>query len=162
MANTQDDNAVNRKETITKVTPNALEALRRVKAEKENTSQRINLKDREGNVLLSFRIRPLSETEYDEIIKKTSKKNKKGVEIRNIVAERSEQIYQATVDEDKYIWDSPEVLNDYVTHFPRDVIEDSLAAGDKMTIINAIDSLSGYTAPDADNENVDVEDELKN
>lgn len=162
MANTAEDNAVNREETIRKVTPSALEALRRVKAEKENTYQRINLKDREGNVLLSFRIRPLSETEYDEITEVTSKKNKKGVKIRNLVAERAEQIYQATVDEDKYIWDSKEVLDDYVTHFPRDVIEDSLTAGDKMTIVNAIDSLSGYTAPGSESENVDIEDELKN
>lgn len=161
MANTVEENNKNREETLKTVTPNALEGLRKVKAEKDNTSQRINIKDREGNVLLTFRIRPLSDLDYEKITSNTSTK-RKGVEKRNLTAERGEEIYMATVDEDKYIWDSPQVLAEYNTHFPRDVIEDSLASGDKLAIVNAIDNLSGYTTPGEENSTIDIEDELKN
>lgn len=160
MANTQEENKKNANDTLKTVTPNVLDALRKVKEEKENTYQNVHIKDNNGNVLLTFRIRPLSDSEYEKLVKTTCTKRKNGTEVRNLVAERSEEIYMATVDEDKHIWDSRQVLDEYNTHFPRDVIEDTLSGGDKLAIVNAIDALSGYSLEE--NEKIDIEDELKN
>lgn len=111
---------------------------------------------REGRVFFCFRIRPLSEDEYNRCKEKHTKyvRNKqlgmKMPEKTNAAKYRSELIYQATVEEDrKKLWDNKrvwEALRDKDLQIMNglDVVEYSLKAGEKDRVIEAIDQLSGY------------------
>lgn len=111
---------------------------------------------RDKKLLFAFRIRPLSEEEYERCKKKNTKyvRNKRlGMmtpQETNAVKYRASLIYQATVREDREsLWDNRSVwaamkgmglpvMNGL------DVIEYSLKAGEKDAVIEAIDNLSGY------------------
>lgn len=111
---------------------------------------------RGGKVFFSFRIRPLSEAEYEKCRNKHTKfvRNKqlgiKMPEDTNAVKYRSELIYCATVDEDrKNTWDNKQLWNgledlgkEILTG--TDVIDEVLMPGEKAAVVNQIESLSGY------------------
>lgn len=120
-----------------------------------NETQTIEIA-RNGKVYFKFRIRPLSEAEYEKCKKKHTKyvRNKqlgiKMPEDTNGVKYRSELIYEATVAEDRNkMWDNKKLWSalsekgtDILTG--TDVIDAVLMSGEKAAIVDKIDSLSGY------------------
>ena len=121
----------------------------------QEEKQRIEIV-REGKLLFAFRIRPLSEEEYERCKKKNTKyvRNKRlGTTVPEetfVVKYRASIIYQATVMEDREslwdnhdVWDSMKSMGLPVMN-GLDVIEYSLKAGEKDKVIEAIDNLSGY------------------
>lgn len=121
----------------------------------DTETQRIEIV-REGRLFFSFRIRPLSEAEYDSIKKKYTKyvRNKqlgiKMPEDTDNVKYGCSLIFNATVKEDQErLWNnrtSWERLKEKGKHIINalDVIEESLKAGEKRMVLEAIDKLSGY------------------
>ena len=58
---------------------------------------------------------------------------------------RSQLIYDATLDEDrKKIWDNREAWNKFAVVNGIDLIDSVLKAGEKDTIIDKLDEISGY------------------
>lgn len=107
---------------------------------------------RGGKVLFSFRIRPLSEEEYQTAKDKNTKyvRNKQlGIrfpEDTNSVRYRSNLIYLATIEEDrekvwnnKDAWKSLNVLNGI------DLVDKVLLGGEKDAILEIVDKISGYS-----------------
>ena len=107
---------------------------------------------RNGQVLFSFKIRPLSEEEYQTAKEKNTKyvRNKQlGIrfpEDTNSVRYRSNLIYLATIEEDrekvwnnKDAWKSLNVLNGI------DLVDKVLLGGEKDAILEIIDKISGYS-----------------
>lgn len=117
---------------------------------------RTDSKTGKKKVLYRFRIKPLSEDEYQQCRKKHTKyvRNKslgvKMPEDTNTVKYRDEIIYKATVPEDrKKLWDNKqawEALRSKGLQIMNglDVIEYSLKAGEKDKILEEIDRISGY------------------
>ncbi len=111
---------------------------------------------RGGRVYFAFKIRPLSEEEYDRCKKKYTKyvRNKqfgmKLPEETNSVKYRDALIYTATLEEDrKKLWDNKtvwETLREKGLQIMNglDVIEYCLKAGEKEKVLDCIDTLSGY------------------
>ena len=111
---------------------------------------------RSGKVYFTFRIRPLSESEYEKCKKKHTKyvRNKqlgiKMPEDTDGVKYRSELIYAATVSEDREkMWDNKKLWDalsakgrDVITG--TDVIDAVLMSGEKAAVVEQIDLLSGY------------------
>ena len=101
--------------------------------------------------VLSFRIRPLGEEEYLKARKENTvyKRNKQlGTRVADHVDTskyRSQLIYDATLDEDrKKIWDNREAWNKFAVVNGIDLIDSVLKAGEKDTIIDKLDEISGY------------------
>lgn len=118
---------------------------------------------RGGKVFFTFRIRPLSEGEYEKCRKKHTKyvRNKqlgiKMPEDTNSVKYRSELIYTATVEEDrkktwdnKQLWEALEKMGKGDVLTGTDVIDLVLMPGEKAAIVDQIDDLSGF-----DNDNLE-------
>jgi hypothetical protein len=107
---------------------------------------------RNGKVLLTFRIRPLSEREFTECREKattyTRSRQMGGIRLpedTNSVLFRSLLIHTATVDEDRQrIWDSKEVRDGLGVPTAVAVIDKVLRAGEKDAVIARIEDLSGY------------------
>ena len=111
---------------------------------------------RKGKVLFTFRIRPLTEEEYEKCKKRNTKyvRNKqlgiKMPEDTNNVKYRSDLIYTATVEEDrKKLWDNRQIWNaltdkgvDILT--ATDVIDTVLKPGEKAAVVDQIDLISGF------------------
>lgn len=123
---------------------------------------------RGGATYFKFRIRPLTEAEYEKCRKKHTKyvRNKqlgiKMPEDTNQVKYRSELIYTATVEEDrKKMWDNKQLwkgledagLGDVLTG--TDAIDLVLMPGEKAAIVEQIDQISGF-------ENDNLEEVTKN
>ena len=122
---------------------------------------------RRGKVLFTFRIRPLTEGDYEKCRRRNTKyvRNKqlgiKMPEETNSVKYRSDLIYTATVDEDrKKTWDNRQLWNalaergiDILTG--TDAIDAVLKPGEKAAVVNQIDLLSGF-------ENDNLEEVIKN
>lgn len=107
---------------------------------------------RNGVVLFSFHVRPLSEEEYQECREKNTKyvRNKqlgiKFPENTNSVRYRSELIYRATIDEDREkIWDNKDAWKALNVLSGVDLVDKILLAGEKDAILEIIDKISGYT-----------------
>ena len=131
---------------------------------------------RGGRTLITFRIRALSEDEYNRCKKKhtTYKRNKQlGIKMPdevNTSAYRCALIYTATLEEDrKKMWDNKELWKalgtkgiEIVTGL--NVIETCLRAGEKDRDIAAIDGLSGFSDGDdgEDEESQSMEETAKN
>lgn len=116
---------------------------------------------RNGAIVLEFRIRPLSEEEYQNCRKKNTnyKRNRqtgtKVAESLEIARYRSQLIYEATVDEDREkIWDNKEAWKKLNVLNGVDLVEVVLKAGEKYAILEKLDEISGYQP--------DVEDVVKN
>jgi hypothetical protein len=106
---------------------------------------------RNGVVLFTFRIRPLSEEEYNRCKEKNTKyvRNKNlGIrfpENTDSVRYRSALLYQATVEEDRAkIWDNKEAWKALNVLNGIDVIDKTLLAGEKDAVLDLIDKISGY------------------
>lgn len=121
----------------------------------QEEEQRIEIV-RDKKLFFAFRIRPLSEEEYERCKKKNTKyvRNKRlGMTVpeeTDAVKYRASLIYQATVLEDREkLWDNRSVWSAMKgMGLPvingLDVIEYSLKAGEKDRVMEAIDNLSGY------------------
>lgn len=121
----------------------------------QEEEQRIEI-IRDKKLLFAFRIRPLSEEEYERCKKKHTKyvRNKRfGMmtpQETDAVKYRASLIYQATVLEDREkLWDNRSVWSamkgmGLPVMNGLDVIEYSLKAGEKDKVLEAIDNLSGY------------------
>ena len=108
---------------------------------------------RNGVLYLKFRIRPLSEEEYDKCKSQNTRfvRNKAiGIRIpedvdRNMF--RNALIYQATVDEDRTsIWDNKEAWRKLDVLSGAELVGKVLKAGEKDAICEKIDEISGYEA----------------
>lgn len=109
-----------------------------------------------GSLFFAFRIRPLGEDEYNQCRKKYTKyvRNKQlGIKLpedTDNTKYRCSLIYNATVEEDrKNLWDNRDIWKalegkGFAVVNALDVIEASLPAGYKESIVEAIDKLSGY------------------
>lgn len=118
-------------------------------------TQRIEIA-REGKVFFSFRIRPLSEREYDKCKKRHTKyvRNRTlGMKMPDETDQekyRAALIYEATVKEDRdKLWDNKKVWDAFIARGLQvvtgyDVIIFALKAGEKEKVLEAIDKLSGY------------------
>lgn len=106
---------------------------------------------RNGDVVLSFRIRPLSEEEFMKCRKDNTdyKRNRQtGVKVAERVDAaryRAQLIFTATVDDDREkiwcnrkAWEKLAVLNGI------DLVEVVLKAGEKDMIIDKLEEISGY------------------
>jgi hypothetical protein len=110
---------------------------------------------RGGTVLFTFRIRPLSEEEYNRCKEKNTKyvRNKqlgiKFPEDTNATRYRSQLIYEATVEEDRAkVWDNKEAWRAPKINVTNgiDMIDKVLRAGEKDAVLNKIDDISGYSS----------------
>lgn len=108
---------------------------------------------RNGVIFFTFRIRPLSEEEYQKCKDKNTKyvRNKqlgiKFPENTDSVRYRSALIYQATIKEDREkIWDNKEAWKALNVLTGIDLIEKTLLAGEKGAVLELVDKISGYTS----------------
>lgn len=139
---------------------NALEALRKAKQQKDTKHQTIEITGDDGEVLFSFKIRPLTDAEIKEIRNLATRKVN-GKEIFDPAKSRNETIFKATVKDEngQCIWNNREFMDEIDTVYYGDVIDEVLRSGDKVKIELAIDRLSGFGE---ENTNVNIEEELKN
>ena len=106
---------------------------------------------RNGNCVLTFHIRPLSEEEYlkarrdNTVYKRNKSVGTRVVDHVNTSAYRSQLIYDATIEEDRdkiwnnrTAWDRLNVVNGI------DLIDVVLKSGEKDMIIDKLDEISGY------------------
>lgn len=107
---------------------------------------------REGVVYFKFRIRPLSEDEYQKCKDKYTKykRNKqlgiKFPEETDTVRYRSALIYEATVLEDREkLWDNKNAWKQLDVFSGVDLIGLVLKAGEKDAVLDLIDNISGYS-----------------
>lgn len=106
---------------------------------------------RNGTVFFTFRIRPLSEEEYQTCKEKNTKyvRNKqlgiKFPEDTDSVRYRSALIYQATIEEDRAkVWDNKDAWKALNVLNGIDLIDKILLAGEKDATLDLIDKISGY------------------
>ncbi len=130
-------------------------------AEDESESYAIRI-IRKGTVMFKFRIRPLSEEQYNRCREKNTKyvRNKRiGVKVpesTNTVRYRSQLIYEATVPEDrKKIWDNKEAWESLNVASGVDLIDRVLKSGEKDKVLDQIDAISGF-------DNNELEETTKN
>lgn len=116
---------------------------------------------RNGKVLFTFRIHPLSESDYQKCRKRNTKyvRNKQiGITIpeeTNAAAYRNALIYEATVDEDrKKVWGNQEAWKRLDVLSGPELIGKVLKAGEKDAICDKIDEISGF--------NTTIEETVKN
>lgn len=114
---------------------------------------------REGELLLAFRVRPLSEKEStacsDRATKYVGKKGQNRTAKTDKALLRSLCIYTATVDEDrKKVWDNPKAKEGLNILDGVDMVDLVLLAGEKYKIIDVIDEISGFVP--------EVEEDAKN
>lgn len=123
---------------------------------------------RGGKLFFAFNIRPLSSEEYDQCRKKYTKyaKNKQfGMKLpqeTNTTKYQAALIQAATVPKDREkLWDNKKVWEalrekGLPVMNGLDVIEYTLMAGEKSRILEAIDTLSGFS------DDIEIEDVAKN
>ncbi|MCL6597940.1 MAG: hypothetical protein K6T81_04300 [Alicyclobacillus macrosporangiidus] len=106
---------------------------------------------RKGKTYFAFRIRPLTEQEYNEAAEKatTYERNRQlGVRIpqsRDDALFRSLLIYKATVDEDRQkLWNNKAAWQHFNVLSGPDLIDRVLLPGEKLAVVGKIDELSGY------------------
>ena len=110
-----------------------------------------------GNAKFAFRIRPLSEKEWDKCRERNTKysKNRRLGGIRvpestDTTGYHSDLIYTATVDEDRAkLWDNKVFWNATGALTGRDMVDKLIPyAGKKQAVIERIEALSGYNDED--------------
>lgn len=108
---------------------------------------------RKGVVYFKFRIRPLSEDEYNSCKKKNTKyvRNRqlgiKFPEDTDATRYRSQLIYEATVAEDRAkVWDNKDAWKAPQINVTNgiDMIDKVLLAGEKDAVLTKLDLISGY------------------
>lgn len=107
---------------------------------------------RQGTVYFAFRIRPLSEEEYNQCRKKCTKyvrSKQNGLRVPenvDMVLYRSELIYLATVEEDrKKLWNNTQAWKQLGVVNGAYLIDRVLKAGEKDRVCDLIDQISGYS-----------------
>ena len=117
---------------------------------------------RKNVVLFTFRVRPLSEEQYDRCREKNTKyvRNKRiGVKVpesTNSVRYRSQLIYEATIPDDRAkIWDNKQMWEKLNVASGIDAIDKILMSGEKDKILEQIDAISGF-------DNNELEETTKN
>ena len=110
---------------------------------------------RNKKALLKFRIRPLSEEEYEKCRRKNTKyvRNKRlGIQVpetTNQVRFRSQLIYTATVEADrKKLWDNKDAWDKLNVASGIDLVDVVLKGGEKDEIVDQIDKISGFSLSD--------------
>lgn len=110
-----------------------------------------------GNAKFAFRIRPLSEKEWDKCRERNTKysKNRRLGGIRvpestDTTGYHSDLIYTATVDEDRAkLWDNKVFWKATGALTGRDMVDKLIPyAGKKQAVIERIEALSGYNDED--------------
>lgn len=124
---------------------------------------------RGGKVAFSFRIHPLSETEYQRARKKHTNYKKvksyggmKLPEETDTTAYRSELIILATVAEDKKIWSDKRLMDAFGVVSQLDVVDKVLRAGEKDRVVDKINEISGFSDEDDDSDGDEAVETLKN
>lgn len=106
-----------------------------------------------GKSKFSFRIRPLTEREWDKCRERATKysKNKRFGGMRlpestDTTAYHSDLIYTATLDEDRArLWDNKKLWSAANAVTGRDMVDKLIPyAGKKQSIVDKIEALSGY------------------
>lgn len=120
-------------------------------SEDESEFKRVEIA-RNGKVLFSFRIRPLTEDEYQKCRERYTRyvKNKQlGIRVpkdTDVDGFHSALIYTATVEDDKKaLWDNREVWRKLDVMSGEQVIGRTLKAGEKDAVLELIDRISGYS-----------------
>jgi len=118
--------------------------------DQEQNYRKIEIK-RNGIVKIQFRVRPLTEDEQQNCMKRATKstarqtgRNSKPAEINRTLF-RSLLIYTATINEDRAkLWDNKAALEAYNILNNPEIIDKVLLAGEKDRIIDIIEEISGY------------------
>lgn len=112
----------------------------------KNDYTKVQIKRGGGPVLFEFRIRPLGEDEIQDCRKRATKKGRGGSgEEIDIVALRCYKILTATAPEDAdLLWNSAAVKSRLNCLSAVDVIDSVLMAGEKDSVCDLIDRISGY------------------
>lgn len=130
--------------------------------EDESLQKKIEIK-RNGKLLFSFRVRPLSEEDVRLARKKSTvympnpaDKKLPAIEKEvNYFTLRSWSIYLATLEEDRNkIWDNPAVKEKFDVIQGVEMIDILLTGGEKSAVTDIIDEISGY--------DMDLEEYAKN
>ncbi len=121
---------------------------------KDNSENFIKLQiKRNGKQFFEFKIRPLSEDEIMECYKKATKyvsSRQNGVMVKtatetDVARYRSLKIYTATVTEDRIkLWDNKNIQDKLNVLTGADMIDAVLLVGEKDSIGDKIDEISGY------------------
>ena len=141
-----------KKATIRKYEEDILGGLLAAAGYKDNEEETAKIEIVRGNaIVLSFRIRPLSEEEYLKCKKDNTnyKRNKslgtKIAESVNAARFRAQLVYEATVDADREkIWDNQEAWKKLSVINGIDLVDVILKAGEKDAILEKLDEISGY------------------
>ena len=116
-----------------------------------------------GKTKFRFRIRPLSEREWDKCRERNTKYQKnrrlggmKLPESTDTTGYHSELIYTATVDEDKArLWDNKRFWKELNAVTGKDIVDKLIPlAGKKQAIVDRIERLSGFDEEDETEEAV--------
>ena len=139
--------------------------LRALKDEKSHSNMVETIRVQFGKTEFAFRIRPLTEKEWDACRERNTKyaKNRRLGGIRlpestNTTGYHSDLIYTATVDEDKEkLWKNKKLWDAVGALTGTDMVDKLIPyAGKKQAIVDRIEKLSGYDDED------DYEDTVKN
>lgn len=134
-----------------------------LRAGEERTAETVSIEiARKGTVYFSFRVRALSEDDYEACREKAtvykSARKLGGISVperTNTSKYRSLLIYTATVEEDrKVLWDNKEAQKHFGVLNGWQLIDKVLMAGEKEAVVDKIDEISGF--------DVDLEETAKN
>lgn len=137
----------------------------------EDVMKKIQIK-RNGKLFFEFMVHPLSEKDMVKIRKSSTPryKNPAGKHLPAIEGEirmdefRSKKIYEATTEEDKAkLWDNPKVKAGLIAKGKDiletwEIIDAVLMGGEKYTVSEIIDDISGYN----DEDKIELEEYAKN
>lgn len=124
---------------------------------------------RNGKIFLSFRIRPLSEAEFQHCREQNTRykaaKQYGGIKLpekTDTVGYRSALIIAATVEEDrKKLWNNPKLLEGLHVIRATEAVDKILRSGEKDRLVERIEEISGYTDAD-DDDYMTAEETAKN
>lgn len=125
---------------------------------------------RNGKVFLSFRIRPLSEAEFQRCREQNTRykaaKQFGGIKLpekTDTVGYRSALIIAATIEEDrKKLWNNTQLLEGLQVVRATEAVDKVLRSGEKDRIVERIEEISGYADPDDSDESMTAEETAKN
>ena len=139
--------------TPEEVAINESELLRALTSKNQATQETRTVEVKFRGVMFRFRVRPLSEREYDTCREKATTYNKnkrfggmKLPEKTDTVKYHTLLIYKATVDEDRArLWDNKELWNVADALTGTDMVDILIpTAGKKQQVVDLIEELSGF------------------
>lgn len=100
---------------------------------------------RNGVLMFTFRVRPLTEEEFNKARRQNLKNRGRRNEEVDYARQRSQVIYMATIDEDKKrLWNNKEVWNKLNVASGIDAVGEILKYGEKIKIGEVIEEINGY------------------